>query len=139
MWFIGPVHRNCPKLSLPAVQTSYKKTTEMKFPPYLQTNFNKPPPPKTYPPEDHADYDSDSSQPILYRDDPMDDDEDEPPSGGLAAKVMRKDTLAMRLGTSRSDGEEEPESLTVPHTSEEERSNGEEKSHSTIEPTSNKI
>jgi len=100
-----------------------QKTTEMKFPPYLQPNFNKPEL-RTYASEDHTDYDSDSSQPILYRDDdPMDDDEeDEPPSGGLAAKVMRKDTLAMRLGAVRSESDEQQTTLAVPQTTEEDRS-----------------
>ncbi|XP_075968974.1 phosphatase and actin regulator 4A isoform X2 [Anarhichas minor] len=41
---------------------------------------------------------SDSDGPILYRDDDDDDDEDEegPPTGGLASRVKRKDSLALR-------------------------------------------
>ncbi|XP_073319020.1 phosphatase and actin regulator 4A isoform X3 [Pagrus major] len=39
---------------------------------------------------------SDSDGPILYRDDDDDDDEDGPPSG-LASRVKRKDTLALKL------------------------------------------
>ncbi|XP_063755567.1 LOW QUALITY PROTEIN: phosphatase and actin regulator 4A-like [Eleginops maclovinus] len=40
---------------------------------------------------------SDSDGPILYRDDEEDDDDEEGPSGGLASRVKRKDTLALKL------------------------------------------
>ena len=100
------------------------KTTAIKFPPYIQRNFNDPK--SNYHSEEQSDYDSDSSQPVLYRDDDSvedDGEDDEPPTGGLAAKVMRKDTLAIRLGGGRVDGEISQEtSLSIPQKSEEERS-----------------
>ncbi|XP_028279050.1 phosphatase and actin regulator 4A isoform X8 [Parambassis ranga] len=49
---------------------------------------------------DHGDSeeDSDSDGPILYRDDDEeDDDEEEGPPSGLASRVKRKDTLALKL------------------------------------------
>ncbi|XP_044026976.1 phosphatase and actin regulator 4A isoform X6 [Siniperca chuatsi] len=44
-----------------------------------------------------SDEESDSDGPILYRDDDNDEDDDEGPPSGLASRVMRKDTLAMKL------------------------------------------
>lgn len=84
-----------------------QRTTQMNIPLYLQQKYNPPPPAQV--PYD-PDSDSDSG-PILYRsdddDDPRnyqnydDEDEDDDDStvgvGGLASKVARRDTLAMRL------------------------------------------
>lgn len=49
--------------------------------------------------------DSDSDGPILYRDDDNDDDDDDAPSG-LASRVKRKDTLAMRLERQKQEQEQ---------------------------------
>ncbi|KAG9329372.1 hypothetical protein JZ751_005476, partial [Albula glossodonta] len=54
--------------------------------------------------EDDDDGASDSDGPILYRDD--DEDDEDIPTGGLASKVQRKDTLALRLGGRSSAPEE---------------------------------
>ncbi|KAK2864553.1 hypothetical protein Q7C36_003707 [Tachysurus vachellii] len=77
-----------------------------------------PPPPQTFPPELEAgsrrglvgdtmvifedsdserEDDNDSDGPILYRDDEEDDDDEDVPMTGLAGKVKRKDTLALKL------------------------------------------
>ncbi|XP_065804056.1 phosphatase and actin regulator 4A isoform X2 [Labrus bergylta] len=40
---------------------------------------------------------SDSDGPILYRDTDEDDDDEDAPTGGLASRVKRKDTLALKL------------------------------------------
>nr|XP_039256990.1 phosphatase and actin regulator 2-like [Styela clava] len=93
-----------------------QRTTQMNIPPYLQQKYNPPPPAQV--PYD-PDSDSDSG-PILYRSDDDDDprnhqrygdeeDDDDDDStvgvGGLASKVARRDTLAMRLNNrpSRED------------------------------------
>lgn len=50
-------------------------------------------------PEDRGDSEGecDSDGPILYRDDDEDDDDEEGPPSGLASRVKRKDTLALKL------------------------------------------
>lgn len=48
-------------------------------------------------PGDSEESESDSDGPILYRDDDEDDEDEEGPPSGLASRVKRKDTLALRL------------------------------------------
>ncbi|XP_035537870.1 phosphatase and actin regulator 4A [Morone saxatilis] len=48
---------------------------------------------------------SDSDGPILYRDDDDDDDDEEGPPSGLASRVKRKDTLALKLEREREERE----------------------------------
>lgn len=48
-------------------------------------------------PGDSEEEESDSDGPILYRDDDDDDDDEEGPPSGLASRVKRKDTLALKL------------------------------------------
>ncbi|XP_063041864.1 phosphatase and actin regulator 4A isoform X5 [Engraulis encrasicolus] len=45
----------------------------------------------------HKEDDSDSDGPILYRDDDEEEEEDVPITGGIASRVKRKDTLALKL------------------------------------------
>lgn len=65
--------------------------------------------------EDESVSDSDSEGPILYKEE--DDEEDDSTTSALASKVMRKDTLAMKLGGRSGSEEEDPE---FPHRSREE-------------------
>ena len=99
-----------------------QKTTEMKIPPYLQRKYSEPEERPCEP--EQNDYDSDSSSSIKYRSDDEEEEEKED-VGGLAAKVMRKDTLALRLAAGRADRDEEIEQnpSSNSQSNDEERSN----------------
>ncbi|KAJ8267617.1 hypothetical protein COCON_G00127890 [Conger conger] len=56
--------------------------------------------------EDEGMSDSDADGPVLYRDTDEEEDDEDVPIGGLASKVKRKDTLALRLGARSSAPEE---------------------------------
>ncbi|KAG5842533.1 hypothetical protein ANANG_G00178630 [Anguilla anguilla] len=73
--------------------------------------------------EEEGASDSDADGPVLYRDDnggEEEEDEDVPPVRGLASKVQRKDTLALRLG-GRSSGSEETREAREAREEQEER------------------
>ena len=67
-------------------------------------------------------YESDSSGSILYRQDSDDEEDDEVGGGGLAAKVARRDTLALKLANRPDRKElEQRNILSSPERTEEER------------------
>ena len=85
-----------------------QKATEMRLPPYLKPQTYKKPEETSYNNEFSDDYDSDLSEDIKYRSESGEDDEEDEPEciSGLAAKVARKDTFALRLGENRTDKNE---------------------------------
>ncbi|KAF7662399.1 hypothetical protein LDENG_00237170 [Lucifuga dentata] len=61
-------------------------------------------------PGDSEEEETDSDGPVLYRDDNEDDDDDEEAPSGLASRVKRKDTLALRLERQEREQREAQES-----------------------------
>ncbi|XP_078493469.1 uncharacterized protein LOC100183390 isoform X3 [Ciona intestinalis] len=96
-----------------------QRTTQMNIPQYLRENCTES---ENNSSTAACDSDSDSSGPILYRDDDDDDDEVDD-AGGLAAKVARRDTLALRLANRPNRTElEQRNIISSPQKTEEERS-----------------